>query len=202
MSKSTSMLPPLAGGSGVLAHTLTDADLMKVVDAVTLNANRDRKVTLAELKAAIVAPSVTALDARVLVLEADKPSLDALKAYADAATYTPTGLTSGVPTVALQLAFPGTTAGVWEVSGMVDVLAATGAETIVEVGYNPSGGVTQYHTVRSNHVIPADKHTTAIIPPSTITVTSGSGRYIEIYVTAKVAGAFAISATMHARRLS
>lgn len=51
MSKSTSMLPTLAGGSGVAAHTLVDADLMKVVDAVTLNADRDRKVTLAELKA-------------------------------------------------------------------------------------------------------------------------------------------------------
>lgn len=51
MSKSTSMLPSLAGGSGVAAHTLVDADLVKVVDAVTLNADRDRKVTLAELKA-------------------------------------------------------------------------------------------------------------------------------------------------------
>jgi hypothetical protein len=51
MSKSTSMLPTLAGGSGVAAHTLVDADLMKVVDAVTLNADRDRKVTLGELKA-------------------------------------------------------------------------------------------------------------------------------------------------------
>lgn len=50
MSKSTSMLPTLAGGSGVAAHTLVDADLMKVVDAVTLNADRDRKVTLGELK--------------------------------------------------------------------------------------------------------------------------------------------------------
>lgn len=49
MSKSTSMLPSLAGGSGVAAHALVDADLMKVVDAVTLNADRDRKVTLAEL---------------------------------------------------------------------------------------------------------------------------------------------------------
>ena len=51
MSKSTSMLPSLAGGSGVAAHALVDSDLMKVVDAVTLNADRDRKVTLAELKA-------------------------------------------------------------------------------------------------------------------------------------------------------
>lgn len=50
MSKSTSMLPSLAGGSGVAAHTLTDSDLMKVVDAATMNANRDRKMTLAELK--------------------------------------------------------------------------------------------------------------------------------------------------------
>lgn len=53
MSKSTSMLPSLAGDSGVAAHTLTDADLMKVVDAATLNANRDRKMTLAELKSYI-----------------------------------------------------------------------------------------------------------------------------------------------------
>lgn len=50
MSKSTSMLSSLAGGSGVAAHTLVDADLMKVVDAVTLNADRDRKVTLGELR--------------------------------------------------------------------------------------------------------------------------------------------------------
>ena len=59
MSKSTSMLPSLAGGSGVAAHTLVDADLMKVVDAVTLNADRDRKVTLGELKAYLSAPNYT-----------------------------------------------------------------------------------------------------------------------------------------------
>lgn len=59
MSKSTSMLPTLAGGSGVAAHTLADADLMKVVDAETLNADRDRKVTLAELRAFLSAPNYT-----------------------------------------------------------------------------------------------------------------------------------------------
>ena len=61
MSKSTSMLPSLAGGSGVAAHTLTDADLMKVVDAVTMNADRDRKMTLAELKAFLGLSTYTTL---------------------------------------------------------------------------------------------------------------------------------------------
>lgn len=58
MSKSTSMLPTLAGGSGVAAHTLVDSDLMKVVDSVTLNADRDRKVTLGELKAFFTSPAI------------------------------------------------------------------------------------------------------------------------------------------------
>lgn len=49
MSKSIPMLPSLAGGSGVAAHALVDTDLMWVVDAETLDADRDRKATLAEL---------------------------------------------------------------------------------------------------------------------------------------------------------
>lgn len=49
MSKSLPMLPSLAGGSGVAAHALVDTDLLWLVDAATLNADRDRKVTLGEL---------------------------------------------------------------------------------------------------------------------------------------------------------
>ena len=66
MPKSIPMLPSLAGGSGVAAHTLTDNDLLWMVDASTLDADRDRKVTLAELKAAIVD---TALTAKVAALQ-------------------------------------------------------------------------------------------------------------------------------------
>jgi len=44
------MLPTLAGGSGVAAHALTDNDLLHVVDAETLNANRDRQMSLGELR--------------------------------------------------------------------------------------------------------------------------------------------------------
>ena len=51
MSKSTSMLPTLAGGSGVSAHTLVDADLMKVVDAATLIRAREKGVDPAALLA-------------------------------------------------------------------------------------------------------------------------------------------------------
>ena len=61
MSKSLPMLPSLAGGSGVAAHALDDADLVHVVDAVTLDADRDRKVTLGELRALLfgaIAPVV------------------------------------------------------------------------------------------------------------------------------------------------
>lgn len=62
MSKSIPMLPSLAGGSGVAAHVLTDNDLMWVVDAETLDADRDRKMTLGELKAVTVDPVVAAQD--------------------------------------------------------------------------------------------------------------------------------------------
>lgn len=50
MAKSVPMLPTLAGGSGVAAHVLTDDDLLHVVDATTLNANRDRQMSLGELR--------------------------------------------------------------------------------------------------------------------------------------------------------
>ena len=60
MSKSLPMLPSLAGGSGVAAHALVDTDLLWLVDAATLDADRDRKVTLAELKAVTVDPVVAA----------------------------------------------------------------------------------------------------------------------------------------------
>lgn len=59
MSKSIPMLPSLAGGSGVAAHVLTDNDLLWVVDAETLDADRDRKMTLGELKAATVDTALT-----------------------------------------------------------------------------------------------------------------------------------------------
>jgi len=61
MSKSLPMLPSLAGGSGVAAHALTDNDLLWMVDASTLDADRDRKVTLGELRALLfgsIAPVV------------------------------------------------------------------------------------------------------------------------------------------------
>ena len=73
MSKSLPMLSSLAGGSGVAAHALTDNDLVHVVDAVTLDADRDRKVALGELRTFVLgtAPSdVTALGVRVTTLEA------------------------------------------------------------------------------------------------------------------------------------
>lgn len=69
--KTIPMLPSLSGGSGVAAHTLVDADLAWVVDGVTSDANRDRKATLAELKAYFQ----DTLPDRATALETDTASL-------------------------------------------------------------------------------------------------------------------------------
>lgn len=121
MSKSTSMLPSLAGGSGVASHALVGADLMKVVDAVTLNADRDRKVTLDELKAFLVAPDVTALDGRLDALE---PKVSALQTYV---VNSPASTTIADLTVETALATVTLTEGVWVVSGQASLLLGVGA---------------------------------------------------------------------------
>lgn len=89
MAKSVPMLPTLAGGSGVAAHALTDNDLLHVVDATTLNANRDRQMTLGELKAFTSADLSDALDAEI----ADREAADIALAATQSGLITAGGLT-------------------------------------------------------------------------------------------------------------
>lgn len=174
MSKSTSMLPTLAGGSGVLAHTLTDADLMKVVDATTLNADRDRKVTLGELKAYFTGT------------------------FADAENTTPVTIAQQ-PAPFTSIVSLTLEAGTWELSGLVLLGGAT-VTTNVGVFFGGPSGVARVQQLQPVVAVLSGSSINAVLPPCTVVVT-GVGTVVHIYGSVTTSTTITAQGWMHARRL-
>lgn len=63
-------LPNLPALSASPAHTLTDADIVHINHSASPGVGGDRKATLAELRATIVTPDITAIDVRLDAVEA------------------------------------------------------------------------------------------------------------------------------------
>jgi hypothetical protein len=180
MPKSTSMLPTLAGGSGVTAHALTDSDLMKVVDATTLNANRDRQMTLAELKAFVDAGGLateitnrqnadTALSNRITVTE---NVLFGHTYTSDGAGNQPGANPSNFLVASLTIP---TNMGAWafEVSGLWRVTTGTGGafDPTITLGVNGSA-ITMVSSFGVK--IGANAATQANIPPQLVVLPPGN----------------------------
>jgi len=98
------MLPTLAGGSGVAAHALTDADLLHVVDAETLNENRDRQMTLGELKSFVATDLSDALDDEITARQNADTALDVRLDVLESFTLASGNLQSNTDTVNLTSA--------------------------------------------------------------------------------------------------
>lgn len=175
MAKSVPMLPTLAGGSGVAAHVLTDDDLLHVVDATTLNANRDRQMSLGELKAFIDADGLaaeiaareaadTTLDGRLDVLEFAFP-----KVYtADGAGNQPGANPSNFLVASLTIP---NNFGAWafEVSGLWRVQTGVGGafDPSVTLGLN-GAGITMVSSY--GNAIGANARTQVTIPPQLVII--------------------------------